>query len=244
MNKYQRLVVIVAVIDVLVMLLFPPFNDRSLARGMPESFDGFYPVMSALGERPVNSALLSLQLFFVTINGLAAWLVLQTKKHHEDLPVFAYAQGIAWFITVNLAIVFLFPPFEPYQSLQRNAGPTFDSFYFVFGDRSKRPIYEPLLHLEVIFIVVNAMALWLLFNAVKRNDDAAREKILHLAEALPDEQLQKLTAEIQHRIEEHQQSHNADPSPGLGRGTDRRHHTDPAYRGPERRSGVDRRDQH
>ena len=42
MNKYQRLVVIVAVIDLLVMILFPPFNGRSLVKGTMESFDGFY----------------------------------------------------------------------------------------------------------------------------------------------------------------------------------------------------------
>lgn len=242
MNKYQRLVVIVAVIDALVMLLFPPFNDRSLARAMPTSFDGFYPVVTMLGERPLNTALLSLQLLFVTTNALAAWLVLQTKVHHDDLPVFAYVQGIGWFVAANLAVILLFPPFEPYQSLQRSAGSTFDSFYFVFGDRSKRPIYEPLLQLEVIFVAINAMALWLLFNAVKRNDDAARERILHLAEALPDEQLKKISAELQHRIEEHQHAHQATPANALGRGTDRRHHEDPRYRGPERRSGIDRRD--
>jgi len=241
MNKYQRLVIIVALIDVLIMLLFPPFNSRSLARGIPESFDGYFPILAALGDKPINTALLSIQLMFVGANALAAWLVLQTKVHHADIPSFRYAEGIGIFLVINLALIFLFPPFEPYQSLQKSAGSSFDSFYFVFGDRSKRPFYLPMLQLEVMWVVINALALWLLFNAVKRNDDAAREKILALAASLPDEQLEKITAEIQHRIDEH---HHARDAQVLGRGPERRHGGEPDYHGTDRRSGQDRRDHH
>jgi len=238
MNKYQRLVVIVALIDALIMILFPPFNSQPLARGMPDSFDGYYPLLAALSDKPTNTTLLTLQLMFVGANALAAWLVLQTKKHHEDIPTFRYAEGIGAFVAVNLVLIFVFPPFEPYQSLQRNMGSTFDSFYFVFGDRSKRPFYTPLLQLEVMWVVINALALWLLFNAVKRNDNATRTKILELAEALPDDQLEKITAEIKHRIEEH----HAHDQPAIGRGNDRRHHDGHDYSGHDRRTGQDRRD--
>lgn len=238
MNKYQRLVIIVALIDTLIMVLFPPFNGHPMARGIPDSFEGYFPLFSAFGERSINTTLLTLQLMFVGVNALAAWLVLQTKKHHEDIPVFRYVEGIAWFVVLNLTLIFLFPPFEPYQSLQKSVGATFDSFYFVFGDRSKRPFYTPMLQMEVMWVMINALACWLLFNAVKRNDDAARRKILALAESLPDEQLEKITAEIQHRIEEH----HAHSQPGIGRGSDRRHLDDPSYPGPERRTGHDRRD--
>lgn len=238
MNKYQRLVIIVTLINALIMILFPPFNSRPFARGVPDSFDGFLPLTAALDDKPINTILLTLQLMFLGANALTAWLMLQTKKHHEDIPVFRYVEGIACFVALNLALVFLFPPFEPYQSLEKHAGSTFDSFYFVFGDRSKRPFYIPLLQLEVMWIMINALAFWLLFNAVKRNDDAARMKILALAETLPDEQLEKITAEIRHRIEEH----HAHEQPAIGRGNDRRHQDDPAYPGPERRTGHDRRD--
>ena len=238
MNKYQRLVIIVAVIDVLVMLLFPPFNNRPLAKGMPDSFDGFYPILALLDGKPINSALLSIQLMFVGANTLAAWLVLQTKVHHDDVPSFRHAEGIGIFVAINLLLILLFPPFEPYQSLQKAAGSTFDSFYFIFGDRSKRPFFLPLLHMEVMWVVINALALWLLFNAIRRTDEATREKILALTETLPDDQLQKITAEIQHRIEEH----HAHAKPAIGRGSDRRHGNSSIYRGDERRSGGDRRD--
>lgn len=241
MNKYQRLIIIVALIDALVMILFPPFNSQPFARGMPGSFEGYYPLFNAFSGKPVNTVLLTLQLMFVGANALAAWLVLQTKMHHEDIPSFRYMEGIAWFVGLNLVLIFLFPPFEPYQSLQKHAGGTFDSFYFIFGDRSKRPFYLPMLQLEIMWVMINALALWLLFNAVKRNDDAAREKILSLAASLPDEQLEKLSAEFKHRIEEHQHQQAAPET--MGRGQDRRH-AQADFPGTDRRTGHDRRDRH
>lgn len=241
MNKYQRLVVIVALIDALIMILFPPFNSLPLARGMQGGFDGYFPILTALEGKPINTSLLSIQLMLVGANALAAWLVLQTKVHH-DIPSFRYAEGIAIFIAVNLAVIFLFPPFEPYQSLLKAGGSTFDSFYFIFGDRSRRPLYIPMLQLEVIWVAVNALALWLLFNAVRRNDDAAREKILALAHDLPDEQLERITAEIQHRIQEHHAHESPYAAPAMGRGPDRRHTDNGDPPGQERRAGHDRRD--
>ena len=248
MNKYQRLVIIVAVINALVMVLFPPFNSQPLSKGMLPSFDGFYPLISQLGNKPLHKELLTLQLMFVGINTLTAWLVLQSKTHHDDIPEFAFMQGIGWFLAVNLAIIFAFPPFEPYQSLVRSDGSSFDSFYFIFGDRSRRPFFIPLLYLECVFVVVNALAFFLLFNAVKRTDDATRRKIMQLTENLPDQALLEIRAAIQHKIEEHQahdqhDKHDSTAAHALGRAADRRHQADPQYHAPERRTGHDRREQ-
>ena len=241
MNKYQRLVIIIAVINALVMILFPPFNNQPLSKGMLPSFDGFYPLFSQLGNKTVHKELLTLQLMFVGINMLTAWLVLQSKTHHDDIPGFAFMQGIAWFLVINLAIVFAFPPFEPYQSLVRADGSSFDSFYFIFGDRSRRPFFAPLLYLECVFVVVNTLAFFLFFNAVKRTDEATRRKIMQLTEDLPDQTLLEIRAAIEHKIEEHQ-LHDSQTQHALGRTEDRRHHSDP-YHTPERRTGHDRREQ-
>ena len=240
MNKYQRLVIIIAMIDALMMVLFPPFNSQPLAKGMLPSFDGFYPLLTTLGGKLLYKELLTLQLMFVGANTLTAWLVLQNKKYHDDIPEFAFMQGIACFVAVNLALIFAFPPFEPYQSLIRSTGSTFDSFYFIFGDRSQRPIYAPLLYLECVFIVINALTLMLLFNAVKRGDEATRRKIMRLTNDLPDETLLEIREAIEHKIEEHH-AHDKQAQQSLGRSTDRRHHNDPNYRGPERRKGNNRR---
>lgn len=240
MNKYQRLVIIVAAINILVMTLFPPFNSQPLAKGMLPSFDGFYPLFSQLGNKLLYKELLTLQLMFVAVNTLTAWLVLQTKKHHDDIPVFSFMQGIGWFLAVNLAVIFAFPPFEPYQSLVRADGSNFDSFYFIFGDRSKRPFFVPLLYLECVFVVINALTFLLLFNAVKRSDEAIRHKIMQLTEDLPDETLLEIRAAIQHKVEEHQtQEHKTAP----GRGADRRHGSAADFHGHDRRHGKDRRGQ-
>lgn len=240
MNKYQRLVITVAAINALVMILFPPFNSQPLAKGMLPSFDGFYPLLANLGNKQLYRELLTLQLMFVGANTLTAWLVLQNKKHHDDIPEFAFMQGIGCFLAVNLTVIFLFPPFEPYQSLVRSTGSTFDSFYFIFGDRSQRPIYAPLLYLETVFIVINTLTFMLLFNAVKRGDEATRRKIIRLAEDLPDETLLEIREAIEHKIESHHaQSHSLPPA--LGRAADRRRRTDPNHPPPERRKASNRR---
>jgi hypothetical protein len=240
MNKYQRLVIAVAAINALVMILFPPFNSQPLAKGMLPSFDGFYPLLANLGSKQLYKELLTLQLIFLSANTLTAWLVLQNKKHHGDIPEFAFMQGIAGFLAVNLAIIFTFPPFEPYQSMVRSTGSTFDSFYFIFGDRSQRPIYAPLLYLESVLVVINALIFMLLFNAVKRGDEATRRRIMRLTEDLPDETLAEIRNAIEHRIEEHH-IHDNPAQHALGRASDRRRHKDPNYRGPERRKADNRR---
>ena len=236
-NRYQRLLIIVAVVDVLVMLLFPPFNDVPLARGALPNFNGFHPLISLWGVKPIATDLLSIQIFFVLANALAAFLCLQGETGRN----FNYAVGIGWFTAVNFALILLFPPFEPYAGLFRSAGSSFDSFNFILGNRVSRPIFVPLLYLECVFIAVNALTLWLLFNTVRRHDDARRarrEKLLELADGLDDEQLDELTARLQQRV---RPAVDDMPAHAAGRKGERRHRRDPDYRGPERRRGKDRR---
>jgi len=237
MNKYQRLVLIVALVDALIMVLFPPFNSHSLVRGVLPSFDGFYPLITQVGNKSIHRELLSLQLMFVAANGLAAWLLLQ-QEHPHDIPEFRFSRAIGLFAVANLAIILLFPPFEPYPTLARQAaGSTFESFYFILGDRSKRPIFVPLLYMECVFLAVNTLALWLLFSAVRRGEDATRRKIEDLAETLDETALAALNEEMRHRVLAHRTRNEV----RLGRGPDRRHHETPDFPGPERRDGHDRR---
>ena len=227
MNKYQRLVIVAALMNMLVILLFPPFTSQPLAKGMLPSFDGFYPVFTQIGNKSVFKELLTLQLMFIGINTLAAWLALQSRKHHGELPDFSFMSAIGWFTVVNLALIFTFPPFEPYRTLLRADAGGFDSFYFVFGRRTQPAIFWPLLYLECTFILINALGFILLFSAVKGGDDAARGK----SKPLPGE-----SAGARHRSEDK----NPLTSAALGRGTDRRHESLP-YAGEERRAKEDRR---
>lgn len=228
MNKHQRLVITVAIIDLIVVLLFPPFVERSLARHALTSFDGFYFLPFEFGHRAIDTALLNLELLWIAANALSAWLLLGRSGEPEREA--RHNLGIGILAIVNLAIIGLFPPFEQYNSLLRTTAPGFDSFYFIFGDRSARPLFLPLLQLEIFFVLINALALVLLFNAVERSETAGRRSAVTAAPRPP-------SAE-ERRLAEQQQ---AELMATLGRKAERRHHADPSYRGTERRSGHERR---
>ena len=68
------------------------------------------------------------------------------------------------FAIANLALVFLFPPFENYGSTLRAGGTYFDGFYFLFGDKWQRHFHVPLLYLEVVWVLINAaLPVWKLY---------------------------------------------------------------------------------
>jgi hypothetical protein len=224
-------------VNILLMFLFPPFLDNPIRRGALPSFDSFYPLMAAYGVRRIHSELLTLQIMFVVINGLIAWLLLDRGNVKSDIPEFRYTRAIGLFVIANLAVILLFPPFESYSSLTKYQSSSFDSFYFVFGDKRHRNIFIPILYLEVTLIVINALIVWLLFNTVRREELAAKDKILELARALPTEDLAEISTALRNEYtpaEVPQQLH-------YGARPDRRKRQDPRYRGPERRSSGDRR---
>ena len=200
MNRYQRIVLSLAAINALLMLLFPPFNNLPLARGLLPSFDGFYPLLANWGDKPVHEGLLSLELIWLASNTLAAWLVLQ-QRGDEEIPRVRSILGIGLFAAVNATLVTIFPPFEPYSGITTGGG-SFDSFYFAFGDRSHRAIFLPLLHLEYLWIGINALSLALFFGAIERHDNQARRKILDLADSLPETAIIELAHELELRAAE------------------------------------------
>lgn len=240
MNKYQRLVITVAIIDLIVILLFPPFVEKSLVRNAFPTFDGFYFLLSELGRRPIDAALLSLELLWVGANLLSGWLLLSGPgRAGPGETRFSFGFGIVMVTLTNLTIVLLFPPFEQYNSVLRTTAPGFDSFYFVFGNRSARPIFLPLLQLQVFFILINALGLYLLFSAVQRSETAEQDRQMLISRpsgTVPERPSE--TPEQRAAAERHK----AELLASLGRKKeDRRHRADPGFRGPERRKGQDRR---
>ena len=193
MNKYQRIVVIVAAVNIAIMLLFPPFLDNPLRRGIFPSFEGFYPLISNLGVKRIHNELLTLQIMFVVINGLLAWLLLDRPPVKGTQPEFRYMRAISLFLVANLALLMTFPPFESYPSMVKFEPPFFDGFYFALGDKRNRNFFIPLLYMEVTLVVANALIVWLLFNNARRAELFAKERILELAQALPPEQLAEVS---------------------------------------------------
>jgi hypothetical protein len=162
MNNYQKIIIIVAGINIGLMLLFPPVLDAPLYRGAPPGFGGFLPVYALGGGRMPHTELLTLQLLFVVANALAAYLAVGAASQGPSSPT----PGIAAFVIANLLVIFLFAPFETYGSVPRPAVATFDGFYFVFGEHARRAVFAPLLYLETVFVVVNALLIWLLFSVL------------------------------------------------------------------------------
>jgi len=110
--------------------------------------------------------------------------------------------GIGLFAAVNGLLVSLFPPFEPYSGIYASGG-SFDSFYFIFGDRSHRAIFMPMLQLEYLWIGINALSLMLFFGALARHDQRNCEQILDLADHLPEATVRQLAHELEVRATTH-----------------------------------------
>ncbi len=237
MNRHQKAVAVMAALNLLLLLMFPPFLDNPLQRGVVRSFESFYFLLMAPHGRVIHQELLMIEMFFVIANALAGWLALNAKGGAEiHLSERGALRGLALFAVANLAILLLFPPFQPYPSFVRTPPEGFDSFYFLFGDKRSRHIFVPLLYLEIILVAINLLVAWLVFGVlrgtVSQSDQHLIEELHHIAP-------EKANV-IVHAIEEEAHPQPA-PQQVLGRRKERRKRQDPRYSGAERRSGRDRR---
>ncbi len=181
MNKYQTVTLIVAAINLLLMLLFPPYDYLSAQNNVP-NFDGFLFVFGDHPNRTVNNDFLSIGIFTVLINTMIAWLLLggrarlRRRLDRQNLVLL----GVA----LNLLLALLFPPFQDHYMASKALLPAFDGFYFVFGDNSTRVIVAAMLWLEVIFILVNGAMLWLLLHRPAPRELTAAERFAQPGELL------------------------------------------------------------
>jgi hypothetical protein len=79
-------------------------------------------------------------------------------------------RGVLWLVGINLVLVLLFPPFENYLAITKAMIPSFEGFYFIFADHSRRQIITSILYIEVTLVLINGALAWLLF---RRRDDAS-----------------------------------------------------------------------
>ncbi len=169
MNKYQWITVVLAVINLVLVALFPPYDYVSAARNNVPTFDGFYWMFDNVGGRQVNKNFQQIEYFVILLNAAIAWLLLNPKKPKATSPV-TEERKVDWQrvvligVAVNLLLVLLFPPMENFYAVTRAALPSFDGFYFLFGEHGARTIVTQLLYLEVIFVLINGAILWMLFK--------------------------------------------------------------------------------
>ena len=182
MNKYQAAALIVAAINLLLMLLFPPYDYLGSAHNNVPNFDGFLFVFGGHPNRTVNDNFLSIEIFIVLINAAIVWLLqrdrvrLRRRPDRQNLVLL----GVA----LNLILALLFPPFQNYYTGSQALLPSFDGFYFLFADNSSRVLITPMLWLEVVFILVNGAMLWLLFCRPAPREPTPAERFAQPAEEL------------------------------------------------------------
>jgi type II secretory pathway component PulF len=182
MNKYQAVTVLTAALNLLLMLLFPPYDYLSTTHNNVPNFDGFLFAFGDHPNRTVNHDFLSIEIFTVLINATIGWMLLRDRAHlrrrldRQNLVLL----GVA----VNLMLALLFPPFQDHYTASKALLPTFDSFYFVFGDNSMRVIVTAMLWVEIVFILVNGALLWLFFCQPAPREMTAAERFAQPEELL------------------------------------------------------------
>ena len=189
MNNAQRIALIVAVANLALLLVFPPYDYVSLQHGSATTFDGFY---FAFGSHPncvVNENFLALEIIVVLINTCIALLLLRKPPMRQIRRPGGNGRqrSVLALVAINLTLVLLFPPFEYFSAMTNAALPTFDGFYFLFSDNSLRHMVTPILYIEVVLIVVNGALLWLLLRD-KTPEEASAEQVRALAQRVRDAQ--------------------------------------------------------
>jgi hypothetical protein len=163
MNRTQLVTLLITVANLALVLLFPPFDYVSVARTSVPTFEGFSFYFAHGPNRILNSGFLTLEAFVVLINGLIVWLLTRTPAPTARTR-FDYQRVVLIMVAINLVIMLLFPPFQSFNHVTKAALPSFDGFYLVFGDNTKRVIVTPILWLEVSFLLINGGLFWLLLK--------------------------------------------------------------------------------
>ena len=107
MNKYQRIVLIVAANNLLLIVLCPPYDYLSPARSNVPTFEGFHFIWSETPGRVVNTSFLQLELFVVLANAAIGWLLLKERVRREGTRV-DWQRVVLIGMGLNLLVV-LFP---------------------------------------------------------------------------------------------------------------------------------------
>jgi hypothetical protein len=219
MNKFQLTILIAALANLALLLLFPPFNSQSLLRTGPASFDAFYPAFDAPANATLNSGLLYLEIFSVLVNAVVAWLLLQGASQQPSRPRVRWQSVLQWLVIANLLLILLFPPFETQPDR------AFEGFRFALSGSVQRGIFLPFLFLELFLLALDAAVLWLAFGLVARGDEANSAE----SPAVPGSFAAASAA-------------RAPGTSQIGRSDrDRRQGRDPHFDGPDRRRGIERR---
>ena len=186
MNKAQRIALVVAIVNLALLFLFPPYDYLSLQRAGIPTFDGFYFAFGPHPNRVVNTNFLVLEVIVVLINACIAMLLMRDPpllKQRRRSGGNRQQRAVLVLVAINLIVVLLLPPFEFFGAITKATLPTFEGFYFLFGDNSQRQLVTAILYIEVALVIINGCLLWLLFRD-KENEEASAEQLRTMAQRI------------------------------------------------------------
>lgn len=168
MNGKQKIALWVGLVNLAVMLLFPPFDSFSYTDTKSLVFAGFQFAFSAESNEILNQNMLFLEIVVLLVNVGIAWLLLRDARHILVIQRrIHYQNAILLMVAANLTVILLFPPFEYFYAITNAVLPTFEGFYFIFSAGPMMTIVTPVLYLEVMFVLFNGAVLWLLLRKKK-----------------------------------------------------------------------------
>lgn len=163
MTRTQKMLLLLSVFNLMVVFLFPPFDDYAMSSNGAGTFAGFYFVFHEAQNLRLNSSFLYLEVAVVLINLAVLWLLTLEDKRRKRKR-FNFRKMAMLLIVINLIGVVLFPPFEYVGNMTNAMIPTFEGFYFIFSHPPYRAIVTPVLYLEVFFILINGGLMLLAFK--------------------------------------------------------------------------------
>jgi hypothetical protein len=163
MTRKQKVLLLLSAFNLLVVFLFPPFDDYSMSSNGAGTFAGFYFAFHGAHNLRINSSFLYLEIAVVLINLAVLWL-LTLEDQRRKRKKFNFRKIAMLLIVINLIGVVLFPPFEYVGNMTNAMIPTFEGFYFIFTHPPYRVIVMPVLYLEVFFILINGGLMLLAFK--------------------------------------------------------------------------------
>jgi hypothetical protein len=186
MNRNQAIALAFAAGNILLILLFPPFDAYSMANTKVPIFAGFEFYPRHTPNMVINFSLLYLEIMVVLINAGIALLLLRERKMVVSRRRISMQNATLIFVAINLVVIVLFPPFESVYAMTNAALPTFEGFYFIFARQENHVVVATILYLEVFLVLINGVLFWLIFRERKQ-------------EALSPEEAMKVMLEMRKR---------------------------------------------
>lgn len=180
MSKAQKVVLALTAFNLLLILIFPPFDDYSITSSDIAIFGGFRFILTKADNTAINTSFLFLEIAVVLINAAIFWLVARESQQRQLKHRFSYRQASLYLVAANLLVVVLFPPFEYISNMTHATIPSFEGFYFLFAHPPSRVIVTPILWLEFIFVLINGALLLLAFKERKVLKDETDTKAAEL----------------------------------------------------------------